>query len=219
MPKYQRRNRKRIFKRKRRNYRVARMPSLLGNKKLVKLKYNETLQLNPGAAGAIATYVFSANGMYDPNVTSTGHQPRGFDQLMALYNQYTVIGSKINVTFIKGGSQATSDVVGVCLRKTSTVDTSLAGYLEDRNVRYSALSSNSTYRVVKKAFSTKKFLGVSHPLSEDTVKADASNNPTLQGFFHLFAGPTYSVDSEAIDVNVCIEFTAILTEPIQPTQS
>lgn len=47
----------------------------------------------------LGTYVFSANGLYDPNTTGTGHQPLYFDQLAAVYNHYTVLKSRIKVTF------------------------------------------------------------------------------------------------------------------------
>lgn len=37
------------------------------------------IDLNPGALGSNAPYTFSANGLYDPNITGSGHQPIGFD--------------------------------------------------------------------------------------------------------------------------------------------
>jgi len=39
---------------------------------------------------------YRANGMYDPYVPLGGHQPRGFDQYMAIYNTYTVLGSTVS---------------------------------------------------------------------------------------------------------------------------
>jgi hypothetical protein len=61
--------------------------------------YEKGTQLSPLTGGAAVGYVFSANGLYDPNITSTGHQPMGFDQLMALYEQYYVVSSTITVRF------------------------------------------------------------------------------------------------------------------------
>jgi len=46
---------------------------------------------------------FRANGMFDPEVSLGGHQPRGFDQAMALYGAFTVLGSKISVNWAYAG--------------------------------------------------------------------------------------------------------------------
>lgn len=42
-------------------------------------------------------YQFRANGLFDPDYTSTGGQPRGFDEFMSLYNTYGVISSKLTI--------------------------------------------------------------------------------------------------------------------------
>ncbi len=62
------------------------------------LYYENQLNL-AGTAGVLARYVFSANGAYDPNITGTGHQMMGFDQMMLFYEQAVVVRSKIQVTF------------------------------------------------------------------------------------------------------------------------
>lgn len=52
-----------------------------------RMKYIEVL-----APTGIPTYsyVFRLNSVFDPNLTGTGHQAYGFDQLSALYNRYRV---------------------------------------------------------------------------------------------------------------------------------
>ena len=65
---------------------------------IVKMRYVEEFELNPGL-GSVASYVFRANGLYDPNYTGAGHQPYGFDQWMTYYNQFTVLGSKMKAIF------------------------------------------------------------------------------------------------------------------------
>lgn len=43
--------------------------------------------------------VFYANGLYDPDITGTGHQPQGYDQWGDLYRTATVLKSKISFLY------------------------------------------------------------------------------------------------------------------------
>jgi len=44
-------------------------------------------------------YSYNLNSVFDPNLTGTGHQPMGFDQLKALYGRYRVYNCKYKVRF------------------------------------------------------------------------------------------------------------------------
>jgi hypothetical protein len=81
------------------------------------LRYGEQVTLNPGS-GSNASYVFAMNGLYDPNITGTGHQPYGFDEYCAAagagpYNRYTVVKSRLhawlNVPALQGATPGTAD--------------------------------------------------------------------------------------------------------------
>ncbi|PWN73053.1 hypothetical protein CV717_29100, partial [Bacillus cereus] len=50
-------------------------------------------------------YYFSCNGIHDPNITGTGHQPYGHDTVASLYNHYRVDKSVITVSPTTSGSQ------------------------------------------------------------------------------------------------------------------
>lgn len=60
-----------------------------------KLRYTEQNGLS--STGSLTTASYSANGLYDPYLGVGGHQPMYFDQMMAIYNKYKVLGSKITV--------------------------------------------------------------------------------------------------------------------------
>lgn len=62
-----------------------------------KLRYVERLAFEMQSATAPSSYQFRANNLYDPNYGAGGHQPRGFDQFMAQYGEYTVHGATISI--------------------------------------------------------------------------------------------------------------------------
>ena len=80
--------------------------------KVVKMRYVDQFTIDPGL-GTAGHISLRANGLFDPYVPVGGHQPYSFDQYMEFYNRYTVLGSKITVTF-SAGTQMT---VGINLTK------------------------------------------------------------------------------------------------------
>lgn len=80
---------------------------LLGNQyENKRMLYYDMRFGNTGTAGVVQVYYFTANGVYDPDVSGTGHQPVGFDQAMLFYEQYVVFRSKITVTFVSATAGA-----------------------------------------------------------------------------------------------------------------
>jgi hypothetical protein len=59
--------------------------------KLAKLQYTHIAALPQIGVGTITEIQFRANGMFDPQYATGGHQPFGYDQLMAQYCHYTVL--------------------------------------------------------------------------------------------------------------------------------
>ena len=52
-----------------------------------------------GPNANVQYYAFGVNCLYDPYLALGGGQPLYFDQLSAIYNHYTVMRSRIKVTF------------------------------------------------------------------------------------------------------------------------
>ena len=63
------------------------------------LRYHETFDINPTVGGVPAQYNFRSNSCYDPNFSGIGHQPRGFDQIMSMYQYLAVREAQIEVWF------------------------------------------------------------------------------------------------------------------------
>lgn len=75
---------------------------LARNMTYTNLTYNTVIQLNPNPSAISGNnyWVFSANSCFDPDVTSTGHQPMFYDNYTSVYARYQVVYSTIQVTVI-----------------------------------------------------------------------------------------------------------------------
>lgn len=89
---------------------------------------NQSVQ---SSTGVMANYVFSCNGMYDPDITGTGGQPLYFDQMTAIYNHYTVIGSKVTIKVLNASPSTGIIGCGILINDdTATTPTTLEGMNE-----------------------------------------------------------------------------------------
>lgn len=233
--KYNNKVRRKVHRRKYKNARSHQSRALsyqkapLPNRFAAKLRYSATTSINPGAVGIAGVQVFSCNGIYDPDITGVGHQPRGFDQFMTMYDHFCVVGSKITVTFFhKYGLSYTNLLVGINLKDDTTVYTNSNDYMEGRNVITATMpcvtggtaAGLATQRKLSKAFSTRKFLGRPNPTNSQYLLGSAASNPQEQAFYHVWCAPTVSaIDDEALGINVVIDYLVIFMEPRQPSQS
>lgn len=181
---------------------------------------DKNIQLNPGLAGVPANYVFSLNGLYDPDITSTGHQPLGFDQFMDMYDHYTVIGARARVTF-SNTDASYHQLVALQLKDTNTVSTTTNEILENGNNKWATLGTHTSGQSVKELVvncSISKFFG-RKVMAGDKYSGTISSNPNDQVFLHLHAGPLEATDADIVDATVDIEYIVVFTEPKQLAQS
>lgn len=59
-----------------------------------------TSAISGTAAGGQYEYLINTQDLYDPDRTSAGHQPMGFDELAGLYDSYRVHACHYKVTFV-----------------------------------------------------------------------------------------------------------------------
>lgn len=210
--------RRRMARRNRRLRRNTKNKSIVSvglgfpKKTLVTHKYAEVFNLNTGAAGATAYYDFSCNGMYDPNITGTGHQPYYFDQYSALYDHYCVIGSKITVKFTPTNITYPPTLVGCFINDDTTKTPNVYGLMESSQGQYRALpygTNNNTNITMK--WSAKKYFGRS-VLANDELQGTVSTNPTEQSYFTIWIDSAAQAAVSQITIEVLIEYIAIWKE-------
>ncbi len=183
-------------------------------------RYAFRFQLNPGAGGTPAIHVFSANGAYDPDITSVGHQPRGFDQLMSLYDHFVVKSTKIKL-FADNNTEIAAQVVGVQLRDAASGDIdyeSLQEYGYKSDMLLASHTSGPSARTLTWKVNPLEFLG-KHPIHDPEIKGSASGNPIEQAYLWVYSYPIHDGDAQPINVMAELEMEVDLIEPKQPTGS
>lgn len=177
------------------------------------LKYVERVTLTNAAPSAPQTHNFSCNSLYDPNASGSGHQPLYFDQLMALYDQYCVILSRIKLTFTNTG---TVPCYAMCYINDDTTVTpsSYTDISEQTGAKHMVLGardSGSATRSFKLWWGATKWFGKS-PLSKDSIIGSVSASPTEQVYFTLATQPIDVTTVETVYVDVELEYVAVFTE-------
>jgi len=175
-------------------------------------KYSENVALT-AALGVFTPFAFACNGLYDPNLSGTGHQPYYFDQMAALYNHYTVIGSKIHITVVpKADTEQVFQVALYINDDASTSLTDINGIAEQSLGRIQTIPADSdkvTHLTAK--WSAKKTFGGSI-LGNDNLQGNSGANPSeLSTYIFAIQGIT-GLDLIEAYVNVQVEYIAVWEE-------
>lgn len=195
---------------------VKRMPSVvsLGRQAFPKqlsntLKYATAVTFSL-TAGAATPYAFSCNGLYDPDISGTGHQPLYFDQLMAIYNHYTVRSSRCKVSSV-GLYFNAATTVQMCIDDDATGPTTMSSMAE----RPGAVSAffnpiiENPYPL-RKAWNCRANFG-GNPLSDPELQGTAGTNPTEQQYFQILVGNDTGIN-QTVTLYIEIEYDAVFNE-------
>jgi hypothetical protein len=201
---------------------VARVPKTVSSnpdngipmRRVVTLAYGGTHELD-GGANAYAGNVYRMNSMYDPDATGAGHQPRGFDQLVAAagpYTKFTVTKCEVTAVF----RNLTADCVYVGLYATNVVSNpvdmdSVGNVLEMSNIVWKLLMPTTQAgqsAIVTNVYDVAKFMGRPNILYDEDCAGSYTANPTFQTYVMAFAlGRLVAVDCSC---DVQLKYTAVL---------
>lgn len=186
---------------------------LLGLTKRTQHSYVDYFALTPSVPGVPLTYQFSANGLFDPNISGTGHQPRGYDQLKSLFDHYQVLSSTIKVTACSLGPQTASFPVcfGVILCDDTTVESDQIHALEAKKSSWGVLPANDSSRTLYLDFDAKQYFGINW--NDNTYRGSINANPDDGCFYQVFIQPMSSVTPAAVNFVVEIIYNVQWTEP------
>lgn len=230
--------------------------------KVVKLKYCTHFKLTPTSElptggvqagdGSITitpgcNRTFRAGDIYDPDFLVGGHQPYGSDQLAAIYDKYTVLGSKIVCKFVNDRTDQTMNeilaqpvYVGI-MRHTHSTDRNRLNTAAQINL---ALESPPTrdfaykMRLLKSqnspnGMATTVVMNYNpkyqfHIAKKDSIMQESGlsqiefgHSPTKQAYYTIIAKdvPQASSAWNGVTVQMTIEYTVLCTDPKYLAQS
>ncbi len=196
---------------------------ILGTTTRATLRYSANITVTSAAVyEGVGTHVFSANGAYDPDITGAGSQPRGFDELMALYDHYTVTASRVKVRYT---NTATSrPYVGIAVRDTPSAIPDAKTLFESSDTKITdkllgRLSEGNESCAMSHNVNVGNFLGRKSVMSDPELKGSAASNPAEQVYYHINCVNMANSSSSAVDAIVTLEYDIVLHEPKTPLAS
>lgn len=198
---------------------IRSMP-LFGQRTRRVIQYADNFISITSGAGTAGGYVFSANGAYDPNITGTGHQPMGFDQMMLFYNHYVVTRSRIRVQF--AATTTAQPNVALAVSGSSTLLTTSTQILEvGRCSTLWATGSNvaNSHGSLQASCNLRLFQGVNNVVDDPDMRGDSASNPAEQVYYIIYVWNPIDSTVTSASVQVFIEYDTVFQEPRTATQS
>lgn len=176
-------------------------------------RFDQIIALNTQPVGAYSVFHLSANGLFDPSITGGAHQPLYFKELAAIYDHYTVIGSKITVKVAKTDAFTNIPViVGCYINDDSTAGpTGVLAMMEHPSATHKLVQASSPTAQFSLKWSAKKTFGGS-VLGNDNLQGTATANPTEQSVYTLFIDSSVNATQTSVLFTVEIEYIAVWDE-------
>lgn len=178
------------------------------------LRYCTDFSLS-SSLGVMQTHVFSANGLYDPDTTSTGHQPLGFDEMMRHYEHYHVLLCRWRVVFRNTGNDG-----GYCGARVDADSTPLSVYtdaLENGRMVSDVLDKAGTtlsWKELRGDVNVVKVAGLTRAnfLADGNLRGTVTSNPAEQTYLHFSVWNPFGTNVTC-QGSITLEFLACFTEP------
>lgn len=170
-------------------------------------------------AGGLDRQVYAGNGLYDPDITGIGHQPTGFDQLVAIWSRYRVYSSRIRVDVVNVAGVPVQ--VSITPQAVSTNFTSTQDATQYPGTTWKVLGGTTTSQdvvTITNRASTKNIFHVSDIKDDVAFTGNNANNPQNLWYWHVMIdNPT----ADALDLYtyVTIEYACEFLFPAVLQQS
>lgn len=213
------RGRRRASAKARRRFRryrkyVPRHRSVSGPPKIMSrvLTYSDMISVAPGAS--TYEYCFRGTSLYDPDKTSTGHQPLYYDQYATLFGRYKVNASRITLTYYNSASIPT--VVTIVPHKDDITFSSIDQAYEMPRRKGITVDYDKRIGRVSHFIRNKQMLPLA---ARDTFVTATDNNPTFNWHWNIFLNSFDEFTNITGKLKVQIKFYCQFLEPIDVSTS
>lgn len=200
---------------------TPRMPLFPARSKMMMLPYTASSSLTVPSTSAAVGYVFSLNGLFDPDISGTGFQPMGFDQMMVFYEHYTVYRAEVFVSF-RNDSTAASTSAALAVRADVTLSTDASIILETGNSVSTKLPPRPAANALQQfrlEVDVAKFLGFDDLQDAEVARGTVSENPAEQLYAHLYGFNQEALVGATVYFDIRINYYARFSEPRIITRS
>lgn len=186
---------------------ISRMP--VPERYFTRLRYSELMTFTMNAANVLTSYLFQTS-IFDPDLTSVGHQPLWRDTMATMFNRYRVFGIKYNIAFkntnvnqltwayIKHSDNSTTETNANTLRERGEGKSIILDSLNGRtNYTRGYLSIPKAYGISKKEF-----------YDDDGFISAIGSSPTKMAYLHLYTLTmhTSAIVHAQVDLEYYVEF-------------
>jgi hypothetical protein len=185
---------------------------------LTKVRYYDTYAMSV-TTGSLGKQVMRWNSTFDPDFTSTGHQPLYRDIFATIYDHYAVVSARANVKIV---NTSTVPLIVGCVTDDDSSSagsvTVLAEQPTGMHEMLPPLSGSLSSVTFRPTWDCKKVLGID-PYASEEYKTGVGSNPTEESYLHIWGTVTDGSSSTSITVSVEIEFDCLWTELATPSSS
>jgi hypothetical protein len=143
--------------------------------------------LNATAIPGFYDWVIRGNSCYDPDFAIGGDTCYGFDQMMAVWTHYKVLGSKIKVTCVNlDGTNPVNLVIIPTISSASYAAAQQDGLLNHPRAISCTVDRYDGSKVLSNSATTARVNGVKD-LDDVGWSGDSTHNPTHEWFWHVIA--------------------------------
>lgn len=178
--------------------------------------YTEAVSLS-SAASQGAHHTFSLNNLYDPNISGTGYQPIGFDQMSQFWLNYRVMQVRVCADFAPVPGAIESNQVGFYPSGLQTLPADFNAWLVQPHARTSIMSAagGPGHKRITAVIRPWQVLGIKRQnyMSENDYLSSSTGGPLRPCYLHVFAQAIGKVDTSA-GVRIFLEYTALASQPV-----
>lgn len=172
--------------------------------------YAENISLTSTDVATPAFHTMSLNNLYDPNITGTGYQPIGFDQMCAIWVNYRVLGVRVRLDVFPTPTAAT---IGFYPSGFSSMPADWNSWTVQPFAVTTTTSTTMPRRLTRR-ITPWNVLGIkkANYMGENDYLSSATGGPLRPVYLHLFAKAAGAATSSA--TRVYLEYTVLASQPV-----